>query len=180
MSIKHLPLIFRFWIVLFGFVWIAGCGLSGSLPQFDITPDKRSDRVEIRGEKGRRVIEIFSESGVGAAEVSLHSGNFREGLKIRLHLRGLESFQLITAQQTLYLSVSSSQAGHVTQELQSGGITTPPGERLTESSAFWVEVRQIAAEDGSAAGYFELTIPDIHFPENTRSFSFRWIDFYRE
>ncbi|MCB0292269.1 MAG: hypothetical protein KDH97_18580 [Calditrichaeota bacterium] len=173
-------MILRITLILTGFAWIAGCGLSGSLPQFDITPDKRSDRVELREEKGRRVIEIFSESGIGAAEVTLHSGNFRDGLKIRLHLRGLESFQLITAQQTLKLSVSSSQAGQVSQELQSGSGVTLHRERLDEGSIFWVGVQQSSGAAGAAAGYFELTIPPIYFPENPRSFSFRWIDFYRE
>ena len=173
-------MILRFWIVLLGFAWIVSCSLSRSLPQFDITPDKRSDRVEIREEKGRRIIEIFSESGIGAAEVALHAGNFHEGLKIRLHVRGLESFQLITAQHTLHLSVSSSQPGHISQDVQSGDSATSRRERLTESSALWVKVRQIAAENGAAAGYFELAIPAVYFPDDTRRFSFRWIDFYRE
>ena len=76
--------------------------------------------------------------------------------------------------------VTSSQAGQVSQELQSGSGVTLHRERLDEGSIFWVGVQQSSGAAGAAAGYFELTIPPIYFPENPRSFSFRWIDFYRE
>jgi hypothetical protein len=116
-------------------------------------------------------IDISSPTGIGRA--SFRAKDLLPGRKIvfKLHLAGLENFQLDTGRLVLRISVSS-QDGSIRQHM---ATQNSPGEvAIDSSSPFWASVRKDPEKS-----CFEI----IATPALTSFFRHQvkvsWIDFYR-
>jgi len=61
---------------------------------------KETDRVQTAAEGDKVVLEVFSDSGIGQAEVARPAAGWPAALVIRLHLKGLEGFHVSNGRAT--------------------------------------------------------------------------------
>lgn len=126
------------------------------------------------------VFDVHSQRGIGSATVEFISGTPPQNIVVRLHLKGLEEYRLVYKKTTIIASVSSSASHSETQR-----VISPQGseQAITSDSQFWMGIRKISDQSKSSgasdSGYFEITMPKDFAPEGYRSFSIRWIDFFR-
>jgi hypothetical protein len=140
----------------------------GAPPVFRAQAEGGGNRLAVQHDGTTTVFDVYSESGIGRANVQLESGTPPASILIRLHLTGLEQFRLVFNGTTLNVSVSST--GHTAQALHQDGMERP----LAATSPLRLGVERRAAD-----GYFELTLPSDFIERGAHSFAFEWIDFFR-
>lgn len=144
-------------------------------PEFLITADKSGDRVTVTADAARAIVDVWSESGIGGAHVSLAAGQMPQSVLMRFHLRGLEQMAFAFGATEVRLSLPSSGAGQpVLQSVLSGEQESAIGP----DSPYWMTVTQ-NTQAGSGEAYYEVTAPPAFSSSPTTSFSLRWIDFFR-
>src|SRR5262245_42454 len=76
-------------------VALAGCGSTGGGGAIVLkaSADRPDARVTVGADTGQAVVEIFSPSGIGGAEVEITSAALPQAIVLRLHLRGLEQLR---------------------------------------------------------------------------------------
>ena len=157
---------FRLQTILFSFLLVSCGGISAGAqpeqPAFIVITKNPDDRVDIQYENGTALIDIQSPTGIGSAALELESGEMPENMILRLHLKGLEGFRLVSGQDQI------SASGVENQALLSAGQESPlqPGHPL------WVEIQP-------GEGYFEVTVPRQFIQDAGTIFEIEWIDFYR-
>ena len=166
-------------------ILLAGCAAPRGAPNtpapvFAVAAEGDGNEVTASAEDGTLVVDVHSRSGIGSASVEHAAGTFPETIVVRLHLRGLEEFRLSYDDTTITASVSSGDSRSVFQNATQPG----EGERpITPGSPFWMDVRIVTDRATPHIpldqGYFEITLPKGFLREEQRSFSIRWIDFYR-
>lgn len=151
----------------------------GDPPRFKITTKKQDDTVEVRADKDKTAFFVKSPFGISQAVIERQDVNWPKVVVLRLHLKGLENFEVSNGKVRLHAAVSS-QTGTV--RIWKDG---KEGALLDERSPFWFEVR-IVGGDGKPAkehplkdGYFEVTFPRAFFEGNPKAITVGWIDFYR-
>ena len=147
-------------------------------PEFTIITKNPDDQVSVQYENGTAQIDIQSPTGIGTASFELISGTMPEAMTLRLHLKGLEQFRLLSAQDRIAASISSGEPLRVDSEsLLSSGAESPllPGHPL------WMEIEIVSAEKKIPLeeGYFEVTVPQEFIQNVDKTFEIEWIDFYR-
>ena len=175
--------------------WLAACTQPGPvLPTFEVVPHKPETAIAYRMEGDAVIFDIFSQSGIGGADVSLTSGTMPDQMLLRFHLKGLESLQFtyretavspeteVSPEIVISLAVSSSGA-HDARETVMQGDDSVQETSLTPDSPYWMDVSIIAAEGATASipldGYFEVTPPADFLQGDYHDFTLEWIDFYR-
>jgi hypothetical protein len=171
--------------------WLAACALaisrivSGQAPApevsvFQIKAEGGGASVAISIQDQTTVFDIHSRSGIGSATVEHVSGPRPEKIVVRLHLKGLEEFRLSYDRMVTTARVSSSDSRKITQSV------SPPGgdERsIAPGSPRWMEIKVVSDQSPPRIplrqGSFEITLPKDVLGKGRRSFSIRWIDFYR-
>jgi hypothetical protein len=149
-----------------------------SKPEFQLTTKNPGDTLTILDENSRAVIDIQSETGIGSASLELVSGTMPDTLLLRLHLAGLEEFQLRSKQDAVSASLSGGGLFELTNESVLFSQTEIP---IGAIHPLWMDIR-IVSESKSIplkAGYFEVTIPPEFIRRAGGSFEIHWIDFYR-
>ena len=149
-----------------------------SKPEFRVSVKNADDKISILDENSQTIIEIYSDIGIGSASFELVSGTMPDTLLLRLHLKGLEDFQLISAQATLGASVPSGEAGQpVSERIVSSASEVPilPTHPLWMNIEIVSENKHIPLEEG----YFEIEVPPQFIRNAGASFEVKWIDFYR-
>ncbi len=148
-------------------------------PQFKITSKRSNDRVEVKSDKDKVVLDVRSPFGISSATIERTTEQWPEKVLIQLRLKGLENVKVSTDKLKLEASVSS-QNGDV--RLWKDGKEDSP---LNAKSPYWMEIR-IMDSDGKPIkalplkeGYFEMQLPKKFFEGNPSSFKLDWIDFYR-
>lgn len=173
---KHaFPLLPPVWVLAIA----ATTAMSGDLPSFTITTKRNNDRIEVKAEQDKVAFSIYSPAGISNAVIERKDENkWPETVLLRLHLKGLESFQASNGKITLNAAVSS----------QSGSIRVWRDKKedalLNARSPYWVQVRRIGG--GKAArsipindGHIELRLPRAFFDGDPKAITVNWIDFYR-
>lgn len=164
---------------------IAGCGMPPGAsetrpPVFTAAAEGNGNELKVNVEGGTTVIDVQSQSGIGAATVELVSGTPPETIVVRLHVNGLESFRLSYQQTAITAAVSSSDSQNVLQEVSLPDSGTSP---LTSGSPLWLDIRAVSQQATPTIplqqGYFEIRLPKGLLSDRQRSFAIRWIDFYR-
>jgi hypothetical protein len=148
-------------------------------PPFKIATKRENDRVEVKAEKDKVVLSVYSPFGISNAVIERADEKWPNAVVLRLHLKGLENFSVSNDKVKLEASVSS-QDGKL-RLWKDGKEDTP----LDAKSPYWIEV-QMVGSDGKPAktiplkdGYFELQLPNAFFGGNPKSITLNWIDFYR-
>ncbi len=148
---------------------------------FKITTKRDGDKVKVSGEPDKAIFSVISPSGIGQVEIERADEQWPGSVVVRLCLNGLESFRASNGKTTLNAAVSSSSAKPQSRLWKDGKEEAP----LEANSPYWMEVRLINGDDGSAATippsnrYFELLLPAAFFENNPKSITLNWIDFYR-
>ena len=130
-------------------------------PDFDITTNKKEDRVVVTVADAKTVFDIHSRSGIGAADVMRTKDRWPSNVTIRLHLSGLESFAVTCGKIRLMASVASH-VGHIKRlHVDQDG----DDREVDKTSPFWTEIKVVGA-DGKPKldyplkdGYFEIGLP---------------------
>lgn len=144
-----------------------------SQPEFRVTAKNPDDIVGIHREDTRTVLDVQSDFGIGSASIELLSGTMPDTLLLRLHITGLEDFEL------------TSQAATVTASLPSRGLFASR-QHVTDipilpTHPLWLDIQivststKIPLEDG----YFEIVLPPGFLRNAGAAFEIKWIDFYR-
>jgi hypothetical protein len=148
-------------------------------PQFQITTKRATDKAEMKAEKNKTIFVVHSPFGISNAVIERQGQKWPEGVVLRLHLKGLESFRATNGKITLDAAMSSQDA--TVRQWKDGKEDAP----LDAQDQFWMEVR-IVGGDGKPAtdiplkdGYFEMQLPKALFEGNPKSITVNWIDFYR-
>lgn len=164
-----------------------------SEPSFEITLRGRDDTATIVEKTDRVVFRIRSSTGIGGASITRRGKAWPARVVVRLHVNGLESFQ-----------VSNEATDEVSKKLSSNAITvhaaisSHPGvpsirqwrnddehELLDQDSQYWMPIKLLdpaghrATQMPLRGGDIELHLPSILFADNPREITLRWIDFYR-
>jgi hypothetical protein len=149
--------------------------------EFKITTRKADDAVSVRSEQGRTVVTVKSPFGMSQAVLERLGEVWPEAVVLRLHLKGLSSFQASNGTVTLDAAVSL-QEGRTRVRIWKDGKENSP---LDETSPFWMDIH-IVGGDGRPAqelplkdGYFEVTLPKVFFAGSPKSITLNWIDIYR-
>ncbi len=164
--------------------WLTACSQPGSItPTFEVVPHKPETAIAYRVEGDAVLFDIFSQSGIGGADVSLTAGTMPEQMLLRFHLKGLESLQFSYGENTITTGVSSLGAHDARETVIQGGDSTQETS-LTADSPYWMDVSIVAAEGTTASipqadGYFVVTPPADFLHGDYHEFTLEWIDFYR-
>lgn len=149
-----------------------------SKPEFRVSVKNADDKISILDENSQTIIEIHSDFGIGSASFELVSGTMPDSILVRLHLKGLEDFQLISATDTLAASISSGEVFNViNQRIISSNSENP----LMSTDPLWMNI-EIVSENKHIPleeGYFEIEVPPQFIRNAGASFEVKWIDFYR-
>ena len=153
---------------------------SGDEPVFSTIAKNQDDQINILYVNGVTAIDVQSPTGIGSADFELESGVMPENIVLRLNLKGLEEFRLISDQATIAASASSS------------GVFDSNDQRVISSGSeysimpidpLWMKIEivpdQAAKKIPLEEGYFELTVPTEFIRNTGNSFQIQWIDFYR-
>jgi hypothetical protein len=119
-----------------------------------VTPAKPADSTQVRWEGASLVVDLYSPSGIGAARITWPGEMKAEALLLRLHLAGLEGFQVTDGAQQAALSVGS----------------TPPYPVHAEGSAQDIDVQR-------GEGVYEVRLGPTWLQSG--GLDVQWVDFYR-
>ncbi len=150
-------------------------------PMFKITTKRDTDKVVVSVDPQKTLFDIHSPFGISHAVIERTGAEWPESMVLRLHLTGLESFEIQSGDTVLHASVSS-QGGDKPVRLWKNDAEDKP---LDSTSPLWTEIRPIGS-DGKPSraiplkdGYFEIEIPKALRAGNPQSITVNWIDFYR-
>lgn len=148
-----------------------------SKPEFRVTVKNAEDQVAVLEENSQTVIDIQSETGIGTAAFELVAGSMPDTLLLRLHLRGLEEFRIISSQTALGASVASGEAGLPVERIVLPALELP----ILPAHPLWMDIQTISESSHIPLdeGFFEIKIPREFLRNAGTSFEVRWIDFYR-
>ena len=153
---------------------------------------------KVAGEVHKEIVEIDlrSEKGIGECTLTRKGDNWPETMTVRMHLRGLESFELV------YEGGQCEGSRQVGTVRLSGGWSSTQGPLAWEKSVLCKDSPVLGGEKwkpktgGIRVGgskvdspvriplpdgcYFECTITSEWFEnENPQSIELRWVDFFR-
>lgn len=151
--------------------------------QPSITAQAGRDETKIRvlTEEQGTVVDIVCPRGIDKATLIRTGAAWPSPVIVRLHLKGLESFQAVGGAEKIKWSVSSSDATNRVEmqegETLTGGVFDLGDGPHNKGKMLIVDSpRQIPLQEG---GYFELWLPVKLFAENPAQLDLQWIDFYR-
>lgn len=164
--------------------WLTACAPPGFVsPTFDVVPHKPETAIAYRVEGDAVTFDIFSQSGIGGADVALTAGTMPKQMLLRFHLKGLESLQFVYGDTTVQAGVSSSGAHDARETVKQGGDSAQETP-ITPDNPYWLDVNIVATGGATASipltdGYFEVTPPADFLQGDFQDFTVEWIDFYR-
>jgi hypothetical protein len=142
-------------------------------PSFNITAKKPVDQIKVTLEKDTAIFDVSSPSGIGGATITLAKGDWPSTIVLRLHLHGLESFNVSNGKVKLVGSVLSHSGETKRLYLTEDDEEREPG---TEIKVFDAAGKPVKGLPGKG-GYFEIKLPQKLLQSKTLELG--WIDFYR-
>ena len=161
-------------------VALTSCGSTGGAVVLKASADRPDARVTVGADGGRAVVEVFSPSGIGGAEVEITSVALPQTIVLRLHLRGLERLRFTYGDTTVTASLSSAGDNAANQTYQGAGQE----QTIAEGSPYWLSVRLVPTGGSPASiplesGYIEVEAPKDFLARGQTKFAIQWIDFFR-
>lgn len=148
-------------------------------PRFKITTKRENDRVDVQAEKDKVVFSVHSPFGISHADIERLDGKWPDTVVLRLHLKGLEHFQVTNG--TVKLAGSVSSQGGKVRLWKDDKVDSP----LDRDSPYGMQLRMVGSDGKTATsiplkdGYFEMSLPKAFLEGNPNSITVNWIDFYR-
>lgn len=136
-----------------------------------------SSRVQFLAEKNVTIVDVHSRVGIDRATIKRSTGHWPKTVRVRLHLRGLESFVASNAAVSVNWSVSNTGNHETHVSLKSKTNESVIGKK----NPYYTNVTRTGTKGKIplSDGYFEVLLPSKLFDRNPESISLRWIDFYR-
>ena len=167
----------RTWRHNLALLLLAGCsGAPRGDIHFSVQPKKDDARLAVTVEDGRAVIEVFSASGIGGAELEIDSAVLPRQILLRFHLRGLEELRFAYDDAVITASLSSAAGRQVHQSFSSAAA---PAEAIASGDARWMKIRLVPPALPLQQGYIEVEAPQSFLSGGHRRMTIHWIDFYR-
>jgi len=163
------------------------CAACASAPRngirWQVIASKADTKITVHSEGERALLDIFSASGVGSAELEITSPALPRHLLMRFHLRGLEELRFAYAETVITASLSSTQEQKIQQSLSSPGVPAM-AEAITSEQPQWMKMRLVPAgnassDSGRPPGVIEVEAPRSFIAAGHRRMTIHWIDFYR-
>ena len=151
--------------------WLTACAMrTAGDERWLVIPDQTNNQIRLTTVDQATVFDIFSERGIGRANVQWMSGDYPARILLRFHLRGLEELRVTYAATTITLSIPSTGAGNVQQQV----TTATPGENqpVTPTSPYWMKTVV-------TADWIEVELPPTFLQGRYTGFTVQWIDFFR-
>ena len=153
---------------------------SGDEAVFSVAAKNQDDQINIQKLDSVTVFDVQSPTGISSAKVELESGGMPENILVRLHLKGLEEFRLISSRAVIVASGSSSSSFSFNdQRVNSSGREYS----ITPVDPLWMKIEIVSDQATKKIpldkGYFEITVPQEFIRNIENSFEIHWIDFYR-
>jgi hypothetical protein len=150
------------------------------VPHFALAADSDGNELMVSAQGETTLIDVRSQSGIGSGTVELVSGAPPQNIVVRLYLKGLEQFRL-SYDGTV---VTASVTGNDIDSLIESATLSEGGERpITPDSPLWLDIRtgssQATPQIPLDQKHFEIRLPKDLLHDGRRSFSIRWIDFFR-
>jgi len=149
-----------------------------------VMPDRAGNRITVTVVDHTAVLDIYSERGLGRADVRWVAGDYPAQILLRLHLRGLEELRFSYATTTITLSLSSTGDGGARQQYVSGAAPEP-AQPSAPDSPYWMKTT-IKGQPAQAqnpmpltTGWIEVALPPHFLQERYTGFTLQWVDFYR-
>jgi acetyl esterase len=144
---------------------------------FAITTKKPDDRIETKVGADSVVFDIRSRSGIGGATIAPQNGKWPATVVLRLHLGGLESFDVSNGKIKLAGSVLSHSGNTKRLHLTEGGDgkEREAGTEIKVLDAAGNSVQGLPGKDGC----FEIALPKALLESQPPSLDVGWIDFFR-
>jgi hypothetical protein len=147
-----------------------------------VTPGKDDVRSDVDVGEGQVDVDLYSESGIGSADIRFANISEPIDLLLRMHLSGLENLVIRSADSTVEASVGSTPPYEIRQSVDLGD-----GEliEIDSTSPHWLTIElvpndnTIPAEIPLESGYFEVGLSGYVYAGDGDSISVSWIDFYR-
>jgi len=129
---------------------VACSGRGNEEATYDISVEGEGNEIVVNLGSEEVQFEVFSERGIGSAQIEVTEGDFPEVVELLFHLRGLEELKLNYDSTEITLSVSSSDNSvyqYVTQESSTSDPITP----VNPDSPYWMEVNIVEPEKSLGA-----------------------------
>lgn len=166
-------------------VCLASCSTShGEGVTFNVVPGKQDAQILVDADNERAVIQIFSQSGIGSADIEVTSGTLPKRIVLQFHLRGLEELCFTYGDVVVTGSISSMPGNSIHQNLRDAGDSAGQERSISPDSPYWMKMSIISKGTSPNTiplqdGYIEVEAPEDLIKGGQRKFSMRWIDFYR-
>jgi hypothetical protein len=121
------------------------------------------------------VVDIYSETGIGEANILLPMLATSTPVKLRLHLRGLEGWTFTFDDLATHGAVATSNNNVLIESFQ---IANEPDTPIDSTHPHWMDVTHIK-DTSATSGYFELLLPSAFLESGLNTFTISWVDFYR-
>ncbi|MGH7597564.1 MAG: hypothetical protein ACREOI_14515 [bacterium] len=167
---------------------ILGLTLCGSSQQNEIMlkvdTAKPEARIKVDTDGEIAVLEIFSESGIGSAEIEVISEASPKKIIMRFHLRGLEELRFSYDEIAITASLSSTNGPQIRQSFSRAGERPIKETAIAADSPHWLKMRVVSSGGAHDKiplqnGYIEAEAPEDFFKGGHRQATIHWIDFYR-
>ena len=151
--------------------------------RFRFVPHYQDSRLTAEWAGEAAIIRIFSDGGIGSADVAIVSEKLPQNIILQFHLHGLERLRFAYNQTTVQVSLPSGEDGYPFEAVTRDGKAALSGP-ITPDSPYWMKVRLVPSDALPVAiplkeGYIEVEIPPSFLAEQNHRFSIQWIDFYR-
>ncbi|MGH7495815.1 MAG: hypothetical protein ACREOO_25945 [bacterium] len=173
------------WHDLLSLLLLAACSSTprGDI-RFSIQPKRDDARLSVTAQGESALIDIFSASGIGGADLEITSPDLPRQILLRFHLRGLEELRFVYHDAVITASLSSTKEHQIHQSLNKVGATSTAARALASGDPQWLKIR-IVPQAGAPAvlplqqGYIEVEAPQSFITGAHRRMTIHWIDFYR-
>ena len=152
--------------------------------RLNIAAERQDTRVDADADAEQAIVQVFSPSGIGGANIEVTSAALPRKIVLRFHLRGLEELRFAYGDTVVTAGISSAGDKAIRQSYQGGRQSSAQDQSIAEASPYWMPIR-IAPSGGASAtpppqeGYIEVEAPADFIARGQRKFSIHWIDFYR-
>jgi hypothetical protein len=146
-------------------------------PPFQITTRRDSDRVTVKIEEDRAIFDIRSPFGISNATIERTAAHWPQRVTLRLHLKGLEHFQITGGDLKVAGSAPRQPKPTPSDEKESDAADN---KRPLEATIRMFDASgKPASKVPLESGCFEVDLPVRLIETNPKTLRLEWVDFYR-
>ena len=149
-----------------------------------VHPDRPDTRITIASGRGRTLIEVLSPGGIGSADFDIPSGPVPKRIVLRFLMKGLEQLEFAYGETTITVSISSGPGREVRESIRFSNSEAEQQLLSARQPHYWMAVSIVPAASPPPTvpaqdGTIEVQVPEDFLRSSRRSFSIRWVDFFR-